>query len=162
MDRYEDTYVKMTDEELLRLALQTDSLTENARIALEAELRRRGIGESGVHAYQEQVHRAEMEEKEKRAAEKAERRRSLNKALKEFAFFLSPGILAAFLLPTLAEPVLLVGVAMWAARRPAWGRLGLFVAIGILVAVLSSYVLSLPPEATRLFTRMSMMAALAA
>ena len=59
MQDFENTYAKMTDEELMSLALELDSLTDSARIALRIELRKRGLGEDEIRAYQEELEDAE-------------------------------------------------------------------------------------------------------
>jgi len=50
IDEFRATYKRMVDEELLELADEMDQLTEEAQIALRAELSHRGIAEEGIEA----------------------------------------------------------------------------------------------------------------
>ena len=59
MNDFNETYARMNDGELVSLAAESDSLTENARSALWGELRRRGLEQEANRDYQEHLQETE-------------------------------------------------------------------------------------------------------
>ncbi|MFQ5696222.1 MAG: hypothetical protein ACE5HB_09555 [Terriglobia bacterium] len=54
MKNYTEVYSAMSDDQLLHVAEQASAHTEEAREALDAELRRRGLGQQAIRAYAEE------------------------------------------------------------------------------------------------------------
>jgi hypothetical protein len=55
-------YQHLTRDELLRLALEKDQLTDEARLALDTEISSRGISPSDIASYQDESRAAQVEE----------------------------------------------------------------------------------------------------
>jgi hypothetical protein len=58
---YQETYSLLLDDQILKLATETDSLTEEARAALAAELTRRGLTATDVEQYVLDIRQKELE-----------------------------------------------------------------------------------------------------
>ena len=53
---FSETYRHKSSDELLRLAREKDSLQDSARQALDAEMKKRGLGEAAAARFEEQEH----------------------------------------------------------------------------------------------------------
>jgi hypothetical protein len=63
---FSDEYSERSDDEILRLASDRDSLTEEGATALDAELRRRNLTQADQVKYQQFVKRNEQRETRRR------------------------------------------------------------------------------------------------
>lgn len=89
-----ETYKGMSDDDLLRVALDKDNLADEAKLTLEAELTRRGLGDGAARQYAQDLREREQRSQAESRAEAQGRRRRWLDGAKRLGIFVLGAIVA--------------------------------------------------------------------